>query len=148
MQFSVSSPVNAGFQHVISRFDKDLFTHLLPSFPLIKLLLFEGTAVGNILRLRLYFSAWSMDWDTRIIERHANEKEVYFIDQGIRLPFFLVYWEHKHRIIKKDQTTLIMDEITYRSGNALLGYLVYPILKASFVARKKGYRTFFEDPKL
>lgn len=144
MEFSVSTPVNAEFQRVISRFNKDLFTHLLPSFPRIQLLQFDGTAVGNMLRLRIFLSSWSMDWDTQIIERQENASEVFFIDQGIRLPLFLVYWEHKHRIIKKEHCTVIIDEITYKSANSMVEYLVMPVLWASFIARKKGYRSFFE----
>lgn len=145
MQFSISSPVKADFQLVVSRFNTDLFIHLLPSFPRIRLLQFDGTAKGDVLRLRIYMASGSMDWDTRIIERSENDKEVFFVDQGIKLPFFLLYWEHKHRIVRNGNSTLIIDEIFYRSANILVEYLVLPVLWISFSARKKGYRSYFEN---
>lgn len=145
MQFRIKSDVKAEFRFVASHFGKPLFTHLLPKFPPIKLLRFEGCAKGDLVSLTMKLFGYTMEWDSEIIQTASYDRENNFIDQGIKLPFFLIYWEHKHRIIGNLNNTVIIDEIYYKSPNLLLEILMYPLLYLSFFARKKGYRTFFEN---
>lgn len=144
MQFRIKTEVKANFHFVVSHFGEPLFIHLLPIFPPIRLIQFEGTELGNMVCLELKFVGFTMHWSSQIIVTKKYETEVNFVDQGIKLPFFLVYWEHKHRIIRHGLDTVIIDEIYYKSPNMIIELLFFPILFFSFFMRGPSYRSFFE----
>lgn len=144
MQFRIKTEVKANFLFVASHFGKPLFIYLLPIFPPIKLIKFDGTNLGNVVCLELKFFGFVMQWSSQIIVTKKYQTEVNFIDQGIKLPFFLVYWEHKHRIIRHGLDTIIIDEIYYKSPNMIIELLFFPILFLSFLMRRFSYKSFFK----
>lgn len=143
MQFSIKSNVKANFRFVASHFGKPLLSHLLPKFPPIRLTKFDGTGLGNLVCLELKFAGHIMTWSSQIIVTKKHDTEENFIDQGVKLPFFLVYWEHRHRIIRNGNDTVIIDEIYYKSPNMIIELLFFPILFLSFYLRRASYKSFF-----
>ena len=143
MEIKLHTTVEKDYQEVFSGFNKDLFIKLLPSFPKMRLLRFDGCQKGDQVHLSFKLFGTTQRWESEIIEENIGQNENYFIDQGIKLPFFLVYWEHTHRISRQSHGTLISDEIFFRSANFLTDLLLYPILFQSFMARKRIYKKYF-----
>lgn len=121
-----------------------LFNQLNPPFPPVAVVRFDGCRKGDTVHLRLNFLLFKQDWTSLITEQQTTEQEIYFIDQGVKLPFFLAYWQHKHRIIRAGSHARIADEVTFRTPTRLTDYLLYPILYGLFAYRKPIYRRYFK----
>ncbi|MEZ4685197.1 MAG: hypothetical protein R3B47_03775 [Bacteroidia bacterium] len=67
-----------------------MFEKLSPPGAGVELLRFDGSEEGDEVHIRmsLFFGLIKQDWFARIIEDGQNEQEAWFIDEGIRLPFF------------------------------------------------------------
>lgn len=98
---------------------------------------------GDMVSLELNFILFKQVWTSAIIDQKTTETEIYFIDQGTKLPFFLKAWHHKHRLIRQGEGTVIADEITFETPNRLLDYVMYPLMWAQFAYRKPIYRRAF-----
>jgi ligand-binding SRPBCC domain-containing protein len=147
MKITISTPVEQDIITVWQGFNETLFTKLAPPFPPVKLLRFDGSEQGDEVHLELNFIFFKQKWVSRITENEKTDKEIFFIDEGIALPFFLKYWKHKHRIVKAVTMktgihTLIVDEIEFESP---FGILLYPILFLQFLYRKPIYQKIFSN---
>ncbi|MBI0401480.1 SRPBCC family protein [Cyclobacterium marinum] len=144
MKICLSTKVGQHYLKVKDGFNSDLFKALNPPFPPVKLLRFDGSSPGDLVSLALNFIFFKQEWTSKITADHLDEKEYFFIDEGIKLPFFLKKWRHKHRIVANgvDQSTII-DEITFSTPNRLLDYLMYPVLYFQFSLRKPIYKKVF-----
>jgi ligand-binding SRPBCC domain-containing protein len=141
MKIKIQTLVHQPYQEVFKRFDKELFLKLAPPFPPIKLLRFDGCQKGDWVKVQLNFIFFKQNWESYITENEQNESEIYFVDEGKKLPFFLRYWHHKHLIVcQNEQQSWIIDDITYHSPFKLLDYLLYPMMYLQFVYRKPIYR--------
>jgi ligand-binding SRPBCC domain-containing protein len=145
MKITISTPVKQSIEEVWAGFDQKLFSKLAPPFPPVRLLRFDGSEVGNEVHLELNFIVFKQIWTSLIIQNVKTDKEIYFIDEGIKLPFFLTYWQHKHRIVKiiamkTGVHTRIIDEIEFKSP---FGFLLYPVLYLQFLYRKPIYKRIF-----
>lgn len=143
MKIKVTTPVAQHYKLVMQGFTEDLFLKLNPPFPPVKLLRFDGCKKDDIVILELNFIFFKQEWVSLILEDGLNETEFYFIDFGTKLPFFLKYWRHHHRIIKSGQGTKIVDDITFKSPLPLLDILLWPVLWLQFVYRKPVYKKVF-----
>ncbi len=145
MKINIQTEVQENYKSVYKRFDKDLFLALKPPLMPLELLRFDGSSKGDQVHLKLGVGTLSMRWDALIIEHGVSEKECYFIDEGIQLPFFLKKWKHRHRILKVDEdTSIIVDDIYFETPNVLMDYLFYPILYMQFYMRKPVYKKYFD----
>ncbi|GAB3007937.1 hypothetical protein [uncultured Cyclobacterium sp.] len=144
MKISLSTKVGQNYLKVKEGFNAELFTALNPPFPPVKLLRFDGSSTGDLVSLSLNFIFFKQVWTSKITADHLDEKEFFFVDEGIKLPFFLKKWRHKHRIVAdgSDQS-IIIDEINFSSPNRLLDYLMFPVLYFQFSLRKPTYRKTF-----
>lgn len=145
MKINISTPVAQSMETVWNGFDQHLFSKLAPPFPPVRLLRFDGSEQGDEVHLELNFIFFKQTWVSVITENVKTEKEIYFIDKGTKLPFFLKYWQHKHRIVKSVDMkrgihSLIIDEIEFESP---FGFLLYPALFLQFLYRKPIYRKIF-----
>ena len=146
MHITISTSVRQHFLDVKQGFDQDLFSSLSPPFPPVKLLRFDGSEKGDIVSLELNFLFFKQVWTSEIIEDQTSESEFYFVDKGIKLPFFLEIWQHKHRLINRGKSeTEIRDEIYYKGSTWFLTPLLYPILYLQFLYRKPIYRRIFSS---
>ncbi|TFV95813.1 hypothetical protein E4S40_06210 [Algoriphagus kandeliae] len=143
MKLQLETHVQQDYLTVKDGFDESLFKRLSPPFPPVKLLRFDGSKKGDVVSLELNFIFFKQKWTSDITEDHTDEKEFYFIDQGTELPFFLKKWTHKHRVIRKEEGSIIRDEIEFEGPNFLLTFLLYPALWVQFVYRKPIYRKIF-----
>jgi ligand-binding SRPBCC domain-containing protein len=91
----------------------------------------------------LNFILFKQDWISDIIDQNALESEIYFVDEGSKLPFFLSYWKHRHRMIKDGKGTIIIDDITFKTPSILSDYLFYPLMYLQFLYRKPIYQKVF-----
>ncbi len=144
MKIHLRTPVAASLNTVWQGFDEKLFKALSPPFPPVKLSRFDGSMPGDIVSLELNFIFFKQKWTSEIEYQQETPNEIYFIDRGTKLPFFLAFWRHKHRLLR-DATggTIIADEIEYRTPFLLFDYLMYPVMWAQFAYRKPIYRKFF-----
>lgn len=144
MKITIETPVEQDYLQVKAGFDQTLFSKLSPPFPPVKLLRFDGSAKGDIVTLELNFIFFKQKWTSEITDDHTNSKEFYFIDEGTELPFFLKFWQHKHRIIKNGSGSIIRDEITYQGPFGMMTLLLYPALYLQFLYRKPIYKKIFK----
>ncbi|MPR36160.1 SRPBCC family protein [Salmonirosea aquatica] len=144
MKLSLYTPVAAPLLAVWEGFDEALFKKLSPPFPPVRLVRFDGSYTGDLVALELNFFLFKQTWISRIADQQETGDEIYFIDEGIKLPFFLAFWRHKHRLLRqKSGGTLIADEIEYRTPFLLTDYLMYPLLYAQFAYRQPIYKRIF-----
>lgn len=143
MKLILKTTVQQSYLQVWRGFDETLFRRLSPPFPPVRVVRFDGCLKGNIVELELNFFLFKQLWTSKITEQQGNVEEVFFIDEGVKLPFFLSYWRHRHRIIKDGEHTIIADEIEFRTPSILTDYLFYPLLYGQFLYRKPIYRNVF-----
>jgi len=143
MKIRIETQVQESPETVWAGFNRNLFIALSPGFPKVELSRFDGCLKGDEVHLLLHFPFFPQEWNSLIIESGNDPKGYYFIDQGIKLPFFLSYWEHKHIINKSASGSLIIDDIYYEAHNRFLEVLLYPSLWLSFYQRKSKYKKAF-----
>lgn len=144
MKITLRTKVDASLPAVWQGFDESLFEKLSPPFPPVKLARFDGSHEGDVVSLELNFIFFKQKWVSHIVEQRETEEEIYFIDKGVELPFFLSFWQHKHRLIRAPQGgTIIADEIEYRTPILLFDYLMYPVMWAQFAYRGPIYKKIF-----
>lgn len=143
MRIILKTNVQQNPQEVFEGFTESLFMKLAPPFPPVKLVKFEGSEVGNIVELELNFIFFKNTWQSLITAHEKTEAEIYFIDEGKKLPFFLRFWQHKHRIVQHEAGSQIIDDISYRSPFWVLDYLLYPVMYLQFAYRKPIYKKSF-----
>lgn len=143
MKLTIQTSVQQSYQQVWAGFTKDLFTKLSPPFPPVKVIRFDGCLKGDVVELELNFLVFKQSWKSLITDQQTTDVDIFFLDEGIKLPFFLSSWRHYHRIIKDSNSTIIADEIEFRTPTILTDYLLYPLLWAQFAYRKPIYRSVF-----
>jgi ligand-binding SRPBCC domain-containing protein len=143
MTIKIATEVNQSLLKVWEGFDLSLFSKLAPPFPPVEVKEFGGCMKGDKVHLELNFLFFKQDWISDITDQHSSETEIYFIDEGVKLPFFLSYWKHRHRMVKNQSGTLIIDDITFKTPSLLTDYLFYPLLYLQFLYRKPIYRKVF-----
>ncbi|WP_128544157.1 SRPBCC family protein [Larkinella soli] len=143
MKITIRTTVESDYRQVWAGFTRDLFDALSPPFPPVRVVRFDGCLRGDVVHLELNFLFFRQNWISQIIDQQELPDEIFFIDQGTRLPFFLSYWHHKHRIIRKGKGTVIADEIHFRTPSRLTDFLLYPLMYAQFAYRIPIYRKYF-----
>jgi ligand-binding SRPBCC domain-containing protein len=144
MKLTLQTRVEQDYLSVKKGFDQTLFQKLSPPFPPVKLLRFDGSSTGDLVVLELNFLFFKQRWTSEITEDSTDEKEFYFIDEGIELPFFLKTWRHKHRVIQDGTGSLIRDEINYTAPFGWMTVLLHPALLAQFAFRIPIYKKLFK----
>ncbi len=143
MRIKISTLVKQPYTKVFEGFDQNLFIKLAPPFPPVKLLRFDGCKVDDRVALRLNFIFFKQTWESLITDYQNNAQEISFVDEGVKLPFFLKYWKHRHRVVKEGEQTQIVDDISFKTPFFLFDYLMYPALYLQFLYRKPIYRKMF-----
>ncbi len=144
MNIKISTKVNQSLLKVWEGFNLELFSKLAPPFPPVEVKEFGGCLKGDKVHLELNFLLFKQDWISDIVDQKRTESEIYFIDEGTKLPFFLSYWQHRHRLVKDDEGTMIIDDITFKTPTILTDYLFYPLMYLQFLYRKPIYKKVFE----
>ena len=145
MNLNIRTTVNQSFKQVFRLFTKELFLKLSPPFPKVKLLRFDGSEKKDHVIVELDFFLFKQEWESIIVEKKESKEEIYFVDEGIKLPFFLKKWRHTHRIIKNGDKADIVDDIEFETPFRPLDILFYPILYFQFAYRKPIYKKVFSE---
>lgn len=144
MRIYIRTELDAEFETVINHFNDELFNALNPPFPPVKLLRFDNPKeTGGEIHLQFNFIFFKQHWVGRITSSERNEHAFTFIDEGVKLPFFLKSWHHRHVIEKTVSGTAIIDDIHFRTPFLLFDYLMYPGMYLQFLYRKPAYKKFF-----
>lgn len=142
MKILIKTKIEKNYQVLFSLFNIDLFKALKP--PVMSLIVerFDGCKPGDEVHLRMdFFGFFKERWVSRITKEARTEYEVYFIDEGIVLPFPIKNWTHQHRIEKiTELSSYVVDEIDYSSGNKFIDLLIYPGLFLMFLFRVPVYK--------
>ena len=145
MNIQIKTTVKGNYKDIMEQFDLKLFEALKPKGADMEIVEFTGSKKGDRVHLR-FNSPIKAEWISDIIEDGINEEEAYFIDEGTTLPFPLRYWQHKH-IVRKitEDTSCIIDDITFKGPNYLVTLSMYPAIYAGFYPRKKIYKAYFGE---
>ncbi|MCB0562934.1 MAG: cyclase [Phaeodactylibacter sp.] len=143
MNIKIQTQVKGNYKEIMARFDRALFEALAPRQPKMEIVEFTGSKKGDRVHIR-FLQPLKVDWVSVITEDEINDAEAYFIDEGVQLPFPLNFWKHQH-IVRKitEDTSCIIDDITFRGPNALMTLLLYPAIYLGFYPRKRIYRRYF-----
>ncbi len=143
MNIQLKTKVKGHYKDIMARFDRDLFEALAPGFPPMEIVEFSGSREGDKVHIR-FGAPVNAEWVSLITDHGVDESEAYFVDEGMKLPPPLSYWKHRH-IVRKitEDTSCIIDDITFRGPNRLLTWLMYPGILLGFYPRKKIYRAYF-----
>lgn len=147
MNILIKTTVGQDYKTVFGKFNEDLFLALKPPFLPLTLRQFDGSMKGDEVKITLGAGFLSQDWDALIVEQVENANEIYFIDKGIKLPFFLKTWRHKHRILKLDNgKSEIIDDIHFTTPlGKVMDIVMYPIMYIQFWMRKPVYKKYFAN---
>lgn len=143
MKLTISTTVNQSWLQVTEGFTEKLFLSLNPPFPPVKLLQFDGCHKGDVVSLELNFLLFKQTWESLITSDDTGNEHFQFVDEGVKLPFFLKRWKHRHRIEKSREGTAIIDAIDYSTGTWLTDLLFWPVLYGQFAYRIPIYKRFF-----
>ena len=150
MRIICKTTINQSLPQVWAGFDRHLFEQLTPIFPPVRIIRFDGCLRGDVVQLELNFFLFHQNWVSLIVDQKTASDEIYFIDQGTQLPFFLSYWQHHHRLHRiidpktAQEQTVIVDDVTFRTPFLLTNVLVYPVLWLQFLGRKFTYKRRFK----
>ncbi|MFT7605866.1 MAG: ligand-binding SRPBCC domain-containing protein [Saprospiraceae bacterium] len=143
MNIQFKTKIDGNYKDIMRQFDRNLFEALKPSHADMEIVTFSGSKKGDEVHIRFH-SPIKAEWISRITDDGENEKESFFIDEGVKLPFPLSYWKHKHIVQRiTDDSSYIIDDITFKGSNFLLSFLLYPAIYAGFYPRGKIYKSYF-----
>jgi len=144
MNIQLKTKVDGNYKDIMKRFDRQLFEALKPKYGKMEIVKFTGSKKGDLVHLR-FLSPIKMEWISEITADGEDEKESYFIDEGVKLPFPLSYWHHKHIVQKiTEDTSYIIDDMTFKGPNFLVTLFLYPALYFAFYPRKSIYKSYFK----
>lgn len=143
MQLVIKTKVKGNYKSIMEQFDLKLFKALAPKSAPMEIVEFTGSNKGDRVHIR-FTSPINADWISLITDDGSNDQKAWFVDEGIKLPLGLSYWRHQHIVEKIDEnSSYIIDDITYKGPNTLMTYLMYPGIFFGFYPRKKIYRKYF-----
>ncbi len=146
MNLKLKTTVKGNYKAIMDRFDRDLFEALAPKQGKIEIVEFTGSKKGDRVHLR-FLSPIRADWVSNITEDGVTDRMAYFVDEGETLPYPLKYWHHRHIVEKlTEDTSRIVDDITFRGPNRLVTWLMYPGIYLGFYPRKRIYQAYFGKP--
>ncbi len=149
MKIIIKTIVEQNYKTVFEGFNEALFLALKPPFLPLTLRQFDGSMTGDKVKITLGKGFLSQKWDALIVEQKETDTEIYFIDEGTALPFFLKKWRHQHRILKlNNDKSVIIDNIYFKTPlGKLSDILIYPIIFFQFWLRKPIYKRYFSQKR-
>jgi ligand-binding SRPBCC domain-containing protein len=144
MNIKLKTKVDGNYKDIIQQFDRKLFEALKPKHADMEIVAFTGSKKGDKVHIRFH-NPIKAEWISHITENGENEKESFFTDEGVKLPFPLSYWKHRHIVQKiTADSSYIIDDITFKGSNFLLSCFLYPAIYLGFYPRKKIYKLYFK----
>jgi len=145
MKLLFETKINKSFLEIKSKFNQDLFMALKPPLVNLDIKRFNGCSVKDEIHLDIGSFGLKQKWVCVITEENQSDKEWSFVDEGRIMPWPLASWRHHHRVIQLNKdTSLIVDDISYRCTPSWLSGIIYPAMWLSFASRPKCYKNFFK----
>lgn len=124
-------------------FDQHLLERLNPPWVSASLTRYDGNELGDEVHLELNLLVTKQQWISEITDYQHTSEQIYFVDEGKQLPFFLKQWQHRHLIQAVEGGAEVVDDVRFSTGTLLTDALLYPALFAQFWYRKPIYRKAF-----
>jgi len=148
MNLILKSAVRGNYKKVMKAFDRSLFEALKPTIGKMEIAEFTGSQKGDRVHMK-FLSPVKAEWISDIVEDEVTDTRAWFIDVGVKLPWPLATWTHKHIVEKIDEeNSMIIDDITFTGSNFLFTLLLYPALFLGFYPRKSVYKSYFKKANL
>ena len=144
MKLYFETIVSGSVKEVFFKFDKELFLQLKPPGVTVDLKRFDGCNKGDEIQLELKSPAGTQEWKGIVTDSFVSEDECYFVDEGVKLPFPLTLWSHRHTIKNIKGKTTIIDDISFEISPKIMTPVFYPILWSVFKYRGPIYRRIFK----
>jgi len=145
MNLILKAPVKGNYKKVMAAFDRDLFEALKPSAGKMEIIEFTGSKKGDRVHMK-FISPISAQWISDIVEDEITDTRAWFVDVGVKLPWPLASWKHKHIVEKIDEnSSMIIDDMTFTGSNFIFTLLLYPAIFLGFYPRKKIYKKYFQE---
>ena len=137
--------VDGTVSSVFERFDRKLLETLVPPGMSFKLKRYdEPVKPGSMVEVETkVFGLIPQFWRTEITEWVESGEESFFTDEGLKLPFPLKQWKHRHIVRKASEGVEIVDDVEFSAG--WLSWLMYPAIWLQFAWRKPKYRKYFAN---
>jgi len=143
MNIRLRTKVNGNYKDIMRQFDRKLFEALKPSHADMEIVEFTGSKKGDKVHIR-FNSPIKAEWISLITDDGEDETAAFFTDEGVKLPFPLFYWKHKHIVQKiTDSSSYIIDDITFKGPIFFITWLMYPAIYLGFYPRKNIYQAYF-----
>ncbi len=139
IKFQTSVKKNA--TEVFKKFDLTLFKALKPFGIPLKVIRFDGCLKNHEVHLKMGIQ----NWTSLITDQQETNEKIFFIDEGVILPFPLKSWKHFHVILKKPIGSVIVDEIHFTTIIPGLEWMLKPFLTWMFNQRAPVYKKFFGE---
>ena len=127
---------------VFSLFNKDMFYAFTKNAP-VKPLRYDGDFVGAEIHLQTLFP-WKDKWISVITEKSIKDDVCFFVDEGKKLPFNILKWQHTHIIRKTLKGVIIEDDIYFKSANFILDSFWWLSFLPQFLIRKRQYKNYIK----
>lgn len=142
-RFVIRTPIEKDYKEVYYAFDRNLFEYLTPDSGM-EIIHFGGSRTGDEIKLK-FTKPMKGEWVSKITDHFEYDHQCGFIDEGVKLPFGLKYWKHRHLIEKEGDGCVIVDDITFSYGYKILDLITLPGLFLSFYPRKGQYKKYFSE---
>lgn len=144
MNLKLKTSVKGNYKKVMAAFDLSLFEALKPPFGEMEIVEFTGSKKGDKVHIKFH-SPIKAEWISDIIEDEVTNEMAWFVDVGIKLPWPLVTWSHRHIVEKVDnENSIIIDDITFTGSNFILSLTMFPVIFLGFYPRKSIYQDYFK----
>lgn len=144
MNLILKAPVKGNYKKVMKAFDRDLFEALKPSAGEMEIIEFTGSKKGDRVHMK-FISPIKAQWISDIVEDEVTDTRAWFVDVGVKLPWPLATWKHRHIVEKiDDNNSMIIDDMTFTGSNFIFTLLLYPAIFIGFYPRKNIYQKYFE----
>jgi len=144
MNLILKAPVKGNYKDVMAAFDRDLFEALKPSVGKMEIVEFTGSKKGDRVHMK-FISPIKSEWISDIVEDDVTDTRAWFVDVGVKLPWPLATWTHRHIVEKiDDHNSMIIDDMTFTGSNFILTLLLYPAIFIGFYPRKRVYQNYFK----
>ncbi len=145
MNLVLKTPVSGNYKKVMAAFDRRLFEALKPPVGKMVIKEFTGSQKGDKVHIQ-FLSPVKAEWISDIVEDEVTDQRAWFVDVGVKLPWPLATWTHRHIVERvDDQNSIIIDDITFTGSNFILSLLLYPAIFLGFYPRKKIYKDYFKN---
>ncbi|PLW91759.1 MAG: hypothetical protein C0592_14225 [Marinilabiliales bacterium] len=143
MKILIKIPVKSDAETVANGFTRELFQKLRPPMTSLKILRYDGNTPGDEVHLKVGVFFFKQRWISKITDSWDNDDEWGFEDIGLKLPFFLKSWKHRHRVQKNLDGSTIIEDIDFEPRFRILRNLIRQVLYLQFKSRKTVYQRHF-----